>query len=127
VFSLCFPIVVDVSAQFNCTITSDDLDLSDGVIVNGMENVMIECRCKDEDGNAPNRVRWFDPSMNRVLGQNSAGPGNPYSNSNNNKGRSTLFIPTFNNFTSGVYTCGDSLEYDDITTMLTINLQLGKD
>jgi len=126
VFSLCFPIVVDVSAQ-SCTITPrnpDNLDPSGGVIVNGMENVMIECRCVDGNGNAPRRVRWFDPSMSRVTGQTS---GNPYSNNNNNNGRSTLVIPTFSDSTSGIYTCGNNNNYADITTMLAINLQLGKD
>jgi len=121
--------VVDVSAQ-SCSITStrpDGLDTPSEVIINGTENVKIGCRCVDENNSPPHRVRWFDPGMNRVVGQGNAGPGNPYCSNNNNLGRSNLFIPIFSASTSGVYTCGDNLEYGDIMTMLTINLQLGKD
>ena len=54
--------VDDVSAHDQiCTITPtspDGLgDPTDGVIVNGTVNVMIECRCINENGDPPQRTR----------------------------------------------------------------------
>ena len=123
---LCFSIVVDVSAQ-SCTITSTSLgDLTGGVIANGTTNVMIECRCMEENGN-PLRARWFNPDNVKVPRQQIVGPNDPYREQSDNIGSATLFIPIFSDSTSGVYTCGDNANYNAISTSVTINLQLGKD
>jgi len=118
--------VVDVSAQ-SCTITSTSPgDLTGGVIADGTINVTIECRCMEENGD-PLRARWFDPNNVRIPLQWAAGPNYPYRENDDTIGNVTLFIPTFSDFTSGVYTCGDSANYNAISTSVTINLQLGKD
>ena len=117
--------MVDVSSQ-SCTITPtspDGLDPTGGAIVNGTVNVMIECRCVDNDGSVPNRIRWFDPTNTRVRG---ALFGGPYIIVNNNDaGRPTmLVIPTFSDSTSGVYTCGTGHSYPP-GAMVTISLTIG--
>ena len=123
---LCFPIVIDVSAQ-SCTITSTSPgDLTGGVIADGTTNVIIECRCVDENGD-PLRTRWFNPDNVRIPTQRTVGPNEPYRESDDYIGNATLFIPTFSDSTSGVYTCGDNVNYRDITISVTMNLQLGKD
>jgi len=118
--------VVDVSAQ-SCTITSTSPgDLTGGVIANGTTNVMIECRCMEENGD-PLRARWFNPDNVRIPVRWIVGPNDPYREHDDNIGSATLFIPTFSASTSGVYTCGDNVNYRDITINVTISLQLGKD
>ena len=119
--------MVDVSSQ-SCTITpesSDGLDPTGGVIVNGTVNVMIECRCVNNDSSLPNRIRWFDPTNRRLRGVTNTPDGDPYITANNNAGRpTTLVIPTFSDSTSGVYTCGIGTSYPP-GAMVTINLTIG--
>ena len=113
--------MVDVSAQ-NCTITSTSPgDLTGGVIADGATNVMIECRCMSK------RARWFNPDNFGIPIQRTVRPNEPYCESNDTIGSATLVIPTFSASISGVYTCGDGTNYNEITISVTINLQLGKD
>ena len=107
---------MDVSAQESCTIiptSPADLDPTGGVIVDGTQNVMIECSC------GTGRVRWFYPNTTRILTQNKTPPGDPYLMNQ----RSALVIPTFSDSTSGVYTCGLENDYPP-QSMVTINLTL---
>ena len=120
------PTVVDVSSQ-SCTITPtspDGLDPTGGVIVNGTVNVMIECRCVNNDGSLPSRVRWFDPNMARLRGVGGTPDGDPYIIANNYVRPATLVIPTFSYSTSGVYTCGTGISYPP-PSMVTTNLTVG--
>ena len=121
------PTVVDVLSQ-SCTITPtspDGLDPTSGAIVDGTVNVIIECRCVNNDGSLPNRIRWFDPSMARLRGAGSPAPGDPYIIANNNAGTpTTLVIPTFSDSTSGVYTCGTGNNYPPVARV-TISLTIG--
>ena len=123
------PTVADVSSQ-SCTITPtspDGLDPTGVVIVDGTVNVMIECRCVNNDGNLPRRARWFDPNVARLRGFTVTPAGDPYIifNNNNTAGRSTtLVIPTFSYSTSGVHTCGIGTSYPP-GAMVTINLTIG--
>ena len=110
--------MVDVSSQ-SCTITPtspDGLDPTGGVIVNGTVNVTIECRCTRRT------TRWFDPSNETLFAERRTPDGDPYFVSNSNK-FGTLVIPTFNDSTSGVYTCGIGTNYPP-TGVVTINLML---
>ena len=119
-YTSCFPIVVDVSAQ-SCTITPtspDDLDPTGGVIVDGTVNVMIECRCGG-------RVRWFYRNTTRIVNQANTPPGDPFFIPAINL--ATLVIPIFNDTTDGIYTCGLGNTYPP-NDLATINLILpGKD
>ena len=117
-------IVVDVSSQ-SCTITPtspDGLNPSGGVIVDGTVNVMIECRCVDKNGYVPRRIRWFDPSNERLLPESHVPDGDPYFIRNINR-HTILVIPTFSYSTSGVYTCGIDNNYPPLGAV-TINLML---
>ena len=122
----CF-LVVNVSSQ-SCTITPkipDGLDPTGGVIVNGTVNVIIECRCVNNDGSLANRMRWFDPTNTRVRGVSNTPDGDPYiiANYNNADRPTTLVIPTFSDSTSGVYTCGIENNYPP-PLMVTIYLAI---
>ena len=121
--------MVDVSSR-SCTITPtspDGLDPTGGVIVDGTVNVMIECRCVNNDGSLSNKITWFDPTNTRLTYlEITPDDDDPYIIANNNNaGRSTtLVIPTFSDSTSGVYTCGIGRRYPSYT-MVTINLTVG--
>ena len=122
------PTVVDVSSQ-SCTITPtspDGLDPTGGVIVDGTVNVMIECRCVNNDGSLTIRMRWFNPTNTRVRGAGGTKDGDPYiiANGYNAGTPTTLVIPTFSYSTSGVYTCGTGNSYPP-GSMVTINLTIG--
>ena len=113
-------IVVDVSSQrcFIIPTSPDGLDRTGGVIVDGT-NVTIECFCFDEDGDVPQRIRWFDPNT-RIITQHYAPVGYPYTSDD---APTTLVIPTFSYSTSGVYTCGIGNSYPPVP-MVTINLAI---
>ena len=122
------PTVVDVLSQ-SCTVTPtspDDLDPTGGVIVDGTVNVMIECRCVNNDGSSPGRIRWFDPTNRRLRGVSNTLFGDPYiiTTSNNAGTPTTLVIPTFSDSTSGVYTCGTGTNYPP-GAIVAINLTIG--
>ena len=117
--------MVDLSSQ-SCTITPtspDGLDPTGGVIVDGTANVTIECRCVNNDSYLLSRMRWYNPSNERI-GRNPPA-GDPFIIINNNKRPTTLVIPTFSNSTSGVYTCGSGNSYPP-PVMVTIYLTIDK-
>jgi len=123
-----FPVVVDVSAQISCTViptSPDGLDTTGGIIVDGTANVMIECRCVDENGDPLRRIRWFNPNNIRLLNRPNTPVGDPYFIPMDT--HVILVIPTFSNSTSGVYTCGTGINYpppNDVT--INLMLQTGK-
>ena len=62
--------VVDVSAQGTCTVTPLNpitLTAAGGVLVDGTENVTIQCNCSDDVGTVLQPIRWFDPDGTRLL------------------------------------------------------------
>ena len=118
-------VVVGVSPH-SCTITltsPDHLDPTGGVLADGTENVMIECRCVDENGDVPQRIRWFDPKTARIPFQTNALLGDPYLIHSSYGKAATLVIPTFTYSTNGSYTCGINDYYPPYGNV-TINLML---
>ena len=101
--------VVNVSAQGSCTVTPTSpitLTAAGGVLVDGTQNVMIECRCVDGSNVALSPVRWFHPNNMRISSQSNTPTGAPYYISSDSSRLATLVIPTFNDSYDGTYTCG---------------------
>ena len=102
--------MVDVSAQANCTITPINPTTLITVLSNGAMNVMIRCRCSEDNGSAITiyNVTWYDPDGNLVprFGTNRFLPGAPYQTKPSTSGDVGLVIPTFNDSYDGAYTCG---------------------
>jgi len=97
-----------MSAQ-SCTInprSPSNLTATGGVLVDGTQNVMIECECVDDNGRRLRKIRWFFPDTTIVAKQINPPDGAPYRINNNRL--QTLVIPTFGDSYDGTYTCGVS-------------------
>jgi len=116
--------VVDVSSLDSCTVTPtspNNLTSAGGALVDGTQNVTIECECVDYRGSRLRRVRWFFFGTTLVARQTDPPNGAPYYISANNGRLSTLVIPTFNDSYDGTYTCGRG---DILIPFTTISLTL---
>ena len=111
-YSLCFVVhpVVDVSAQGGCNVTPinpTSLTAGGGILINGTENVMIQCNCTDDDM-VVDPVAWYDPNGNGLFVRTHIThvPGTPYYNRVPDDTNIILVIPTFTDSYDGIYTCG---------------------
>jgi len=121
--------VVDVSARGSCTVTPtspNNLTAAGGVLVDGTQNVVIKCKCVDDNGARLRKIRWFFPDTTIVAKQTDAPAGAPYRMRNNRKKIHTLVIPTFNDSYAGTYTCGVSEDNPNPLTTITLTLQSEK-
>ena len=121
--------VVDVSAQGTCTVTPLNpitLTAAGGVLVDGTENVTIQCNCSDDVGAVLQPIRWFDPDGTRVLGTGHRRyvTGTPYFDRRPDDTNVVLVIPTFNDSYDGTYTCGVRNSYPPGAPNATVNFTI---
>ena len=125
-----FHTVIDVSAQGTCTVTPLNpitLTAAGGVLVDGTENVMIQCNCSDDVGAVLQPIRWFDLKGNIILttAHRRYVTGTPYFDKRPDDTNVVLVIPTFNDSYDGTYTCGVGNDYPPGALNATVNLTIG--
>ena len=84
------------------------LTATGGKIASGTMNVTIQCSCTDSNGEAVDRVRWYDPDGTRLISSdnkdfNATVPH--FERVNNVDGDIILVIPIFSDSFNGTYTC----------------------
>ena len=122
--------MVDVSAQGTCTVTPLNpitLTAAGGVLVDGTENVTIQCNCSDGVGGVLQPIRWYDPDVTRLVAtiHRKYVTGTPYMDRRPDDTNVVLVIPTFSNSYDGTYLCGVGNTYPPGVPNATILLTIG--
>ena len=106
--------VADPEGDINCNIVSTNLPTvtaAGGVIAYGTQNVILYCIC-NKNNVAAGRAKWF-LNGTRIFLARDDGSGSPYVR---DILPSTLTIPSFVAPHNGIYSCGPTNRFNDVSS-----------